>query len=216
MLLILFISINCKGNTLQKRLVSEEYGFPRELIGNGKTMVYLYQNTNDTVYLNLFNYNYRGQNFFIQSYYDKNSISDSFVLLNNKLVDYYTNLFEDGVLWKSNPILDTLIFDNGVAKEVQAFRWGNDSMYASVKEETHIVKDTVLNWQDKQYKGIVTNSIIETNSNFKQSPDGSHYFKMEITCYLCKNIGVIKRIITFNWLKEPIVSDLIEIRELKK
>ena len=211
--ILVIINSSCINKSAQMKLISDDYYFPESQIGFGKTMVYENNKTRDTTYTDLFH----KEKLLVQCAYDKNSTSDSAIFLDYKFVDYYINPYGKGELWKANRILDTVILDEkGKLNEIAEFRWDKDSKYVFVKSRTEIVKDTIFQWHNETYPALITNTIIETSSNFLRAPDGNNNFKMEMTNYLCKHIGSIKRFLFVNWKKDTSIRNLIEIRDIKK
>lgn len=215
-LLFTAINISCVHNSLPKRLIPDEYYFPEKMIGFGTKMVYVNRNTSDTTYCRLFHRKVHGRSYLIQCNSDKKSVSDSIVFLNRELVDYYINPDNDGQLWKADQISDTVLANKDEKlNEIAEFHWLKGKRYASVKSQTEIIKDTVLQWRGKLYSTIITKSIIETNSNFLKTPNGENNFKMEITSYISKNIGPVRQVMTCGWIPKAIITDLIEIGDVQ-
>jgi hypothetical protein len=215
--LLTILTGSCSNKFLRQKLIPDEYYFPETKIEFGKTFVYLNRNNGDTAYFDLFHSKTNEKTFLIQCSYDKNSVTDSVIFLNRRFVDYYINFLDNGELWKANQISDTVAIDeNGALNEIIEFQWKKDSNYTSVRSKDQIVKDTVLRWNGKSYPTIIAKSIIETKSNFLRAPNGNYSFKMEVINYMCKGIGSVRRLVTCSWNSNPVISDLIEIRNVRK
>jgi len=214
-LAFLVINFGC-SHKLPTKLIPVDYDFPENQIGDGKTMVYVNANTGDTTFINFYSKVESRKTFLIEYDYDKNWISDSMVLLNRNLVEYYINPDNNGQLWKADKIYDKIVMDKDKnLSELAEFHWQKRSRHVSVRNQTWVIKDTVLHWNGKSLPAIITKNIIQTNSNFLRTPDGKYNFEMESINYIGQHVGTIKRIIVCSWNDKPIVTKLIEIRDMQ-
>jgi len=216
-ILFIIIACGCRSKPIPQMLLPEDYYFPETKLEIGKTFVYLNEKTGDTTYLDLFHSEVNGKTFLVERSYDKNSVSDSVILTGRRVVAHYINPLDTGQLWEANQISHTIISDTaGGLKEISEIHWENGLRYAFVRSTNKIGKDTLVQWNGRSYHSIVTTTLIETNSNFLRTPDGEYNPKMEVINYMCKGIGSVKRVILCKWYAHPIISNLVEIREMRK
>lgn len=214
--LFIAISTGCMNTSQPQTIVPDAYLFPDSQIGYGKTSVYVIKNSGDTNYVDFFQKKMNGKTFLIQCDYDKNGISDSMVFLKRRLVEYYINSLSSGRLWSANRISGGVRKGmNGQLTEISEVRWQKGSNYADSKSQTTIIKDTSLYWNGKSYPAIITRTMIDTRSNFLQTPAGDHNFKMEVITYLCRHLGPVRRVAIVSWNDAPIVFDLVEIKDMQ-
>lgn len=210
-----FLFFGCIQKPSSKKLIPLEYDITSSNIGLGLKMIYVNRNINDTTSVRI--KSIPGVKGFMisQTTYSGSIMSDSVIIQNRNITEYYINMNDDGELWKANQISETLLTnENGLQTEEGHYSWRKDTFYAEVTTKMEILKDTILQWNNKEYNGLKTKTLLTTSSNFLKSPDGKYISQIEVVQYFAKGIGIVKRILICPWFVSPINIDLIEIQNL--
>ena len=210
-----FLFFGCIQKPSSKKLIPLEYDITSSNIGLGLKMIYVNRNINDTTSVRI--KSIPGVKGFMisQTTYSGSIMSDSVIIQNRNITEYYINMNDDGELWKANRISETLLTnENGLQTEEEHYSWRKDTFYTEVTTKMEILKDTILQWNNKEYNGLKTKTLLTTSSNFLKSPDDKYISQIEVVQYFARGIGIVKRILICPWFTSPINIDLIEIQNL--
>jgi len=186
-LFLVFIIHSC--STDLPRFIPEDFDYPNNKIGAGKTYVYRNRDSSQYHFNDIKIINDQGYRS-IRNYGD-DSIGDSIITYNGRTIEVY-NFFlsRDRKGIKGEKLQDIILSNNDkLGKHLTEWSYRAPKILCRTRLEEEYVKDTTINWQSHPLECLVTRAtgILRyrlSNSNYQTT----YAFKY----YYAKGIGVIR------------------------
>jgi hypothetical protein len=186
-LFLVFTIYSC--STDLHRFIPEDFDYPNNKIGAGKTYVYWNRDSSQYHFDDIRIINDKGYRS-IRSYGD-DSIGDSIITSNGRTIEVY-NFFlsRDRKGIKGEKLQDiTLNNNHKLGKHLTEWSYQASKILCTTKLEEEYVKDTAINWQNHPLECLVTRATgILRYSDSKSNHQTTYAFKY----YYAKGIGVIR------------------------
>lgn len=179
--------------------IPKEFRFPDDKIGSGKTFTFQDSLTAQRTFENFQIVNRDGKRFKATIKYDSNSVSDSVLYLDGRVIEHYNFFLNKG----GNPIkaenLQDTVINNGHRLGIHSsqIRYGTDALIYTATTKEEFLKDTTITWQRKQLPSLVTSGNSRVEIKVKADPTVSQVMEVHLRFYYAKEVGLIRYSIQF-------------------
>lgn len=199
-LLLLFLFINrCSDKKNDHYFIPEDFQYPYNKIGVGKTFVYQNSLTKEQTFEDLRTLDIGGKHFETLKSYNANSVNDSVKLLNGKVFETFIFFMSSGGHFvKAETVKDSILNNNlklGVHVTERKFE-ANGVQYITTSQEKFL-KDTTIIWENTRLPCLVTQSNKKIEVIDKAATAVNNFINVIANFYYAKGIGVIKYSIQF-------------------
>jgi hypothetical protein len=204
----------CKKVKTDNPFIPRDYYFPQDKIGNGKTFVFIDQNTGDTSYQDLY-FKYRDNTkYLVVKAYRANSVEDSLIYLDYKLKESYSYFFGKTEARKAEILQDTVI-ENGkkLGKEILKVKFKSDSTLLTIISESEFLKDTTFIWKGALIPTLVIKTTYNNTVQSNMDNETQKVFKLEFLTYQGEKTGTLRFKVLTTREGYPKNIDLIEIKD---
>jgi hypothetical protein len=178
--------------------IPKEFRYPDDKIGAGKTFIYQDSLTAKRSFENLQIVNRDGKRFKMIKEYDSNSVSDSAIYLEDRVVEHYNFILNNGSPIKAENLQDT-VTNNGHRLGVHSsqIRYKTDALIYTATNREEFLKDSTINWQGKQLPSLVTSGNSRIEIKVKADTTVSQVMEVHMRFYYAKEVGLIRYSIQF-------------------
>jgi hypothetical protein len=179
--------------------IPKEFRYPDDKIGAGITFIYQDSLTAQRTFENFQIVNRDGKRFKATIKYDSNSVNDSVLYLNGRVVEHYNFFLNKG----GNPIkaenLQDTVTNNGHKLGVHSsqIRYRTDALIYTATTKEEYLKDTTINWQGKQLPSLVTSGNSRVEIKVIADTTVSQVMEVHLRFYYAKDVGLIRYSIQF-------------------
>src|SRR5688572_17811733 len=168
-------------------LIDPEYQYPRDSLLNGKK--FHYSNGKGEVQTDIIQSFKEGTGYrIIKKRLSNNTLTDSSIILNNRLLEQYDCVMEPGTKVKGKILLDSLFTERGLVKSKIASKFEADSFSINVAYQTQFEKDTTITFESKSYPSKMYRTSLDVT--FRQDTS-SHTWHVDTKQYYGKGIGIL-------------------------